>query len=487
MKREKIFRLFGIVFLVLPALTPDTAPAFDYVTSRCLNGDCRPPLRAVPAMPKPAKGASYNDPTFHTEVVRVTDKDSDGIAALWKGSTALDPGLLVPEYSRSDPENADGTRLIITQGEGALFLYDAQTLQFIKGLTSLAGGPIPENFPKNLEPRWDAADADIFYYVYKMGLYKFNIRTDAITLIRDFSTEFPEGSWITTDMEGEPSRDTRYWAFSVRRGNPHYDHFAIFTYDLRENRIIGRMQQDENWPDCTPYGRYCRMNTITVSPHGDRVVVEWNWQKNGNHSTWAYNLDFSQPVALGNDGHSDIALTADNRQVHVIKDDSHDVIAMLDINTGARTNLVNLPLAGNPDEWGRGDYHISGNAYAKPGWVVVSTFGTTSQYWHYYQVFLLELKENPRIWQIAQTHGLFPEGGGQHYWAETQATINRQGTRIYWRSNWGNTAGDVDTYRALPPPTWWQDLGGMESSIDTPESTAIVPPLEPLLLTEKKK
>ncbi len=460
---QKYFTIL-VFFLALSIMLPGSGTVFadnDYVTYKCTAGNCQPPRYPIPDMAKPQKGVTYIDTTFHSDITRVTDKNSDGIASIWRGSTDLNPGILVPEYSRSDPENADGNKLIITQGEGALFLYDATTLNFIKGLTTLCGGPIPENFPKNLEPRWDAHDPNIFYYVYQMGFYKFNIQSDTITLVHDFSIEFPEGLSLTTNMEGEPSQDTRYWAFSIRRGRPDWAHLVVFTYDLQENRIIGQMDHSENsnWPDCNPYHRYCDLNTITVSPKGDRVVIEWGWQQATGKSTWAYDMDFTSPIALGNDGHSDIALTADGRQVHVIKDDSNDVFAMLDINTGERTNLVNLPLSGNQGEWGKGDYHISGNSYEKPGWVVISTYGKTSEYWHSYQVFLLELKTNPRIWRIAHTHGGYPDTG-RDYWAEAQATINRKGTKIYWRSNWGVPGGDVDTYQTVLPTTWWNDFGG---------------------------
>ncbi len=435
---------------------------FKYIVNKCPKGKCKPSISPVTDIPKPDKGVSYQDSVFHTTITRITGKD-DGVIEVWKGSQPMKPGRLVPEYSRIDAENADSSKLIITYGEGSLFLYDAKTLQFIKGLTTLNGGIIPENFPKNLEPRWDAENPDVFYYVYKMGFYRYNIQTDTISLIHDFTAEFPDGSWVTTNMEGEPSKDSRHWAFAIRRGRPDYAHIAVVTYDLLENKIIGKMDhQSTNWPDCSPYHPHCDLNTLAVSPLGDRVVIEWGWQSKTGKSTWTYNLHFTEPVALGNDGHSDLALTADGSQVHVIKDDSNDVIAMLDINTGKRTNLLTLPLSGDKDEWGKGDYHISGNNYELPGWVVVSTFGDTDKFWHHYQVFLVELKKNPRIWQIAQTHGKY--GGSHKYWSESQASINKKGTRIYWRSNWGNENGDVDTYCASLPPTWFEDLGGNRAS-----------------------
>jgi len=405
----------------------------------------------IPDMVRPTKGETYTDPVFNINITRVTDRVGDGLPEIYYGSSTYTRGILIPEYARSDCENADDTKLIITQGEYSLLLYDANTYEFIKGLSEQFGGPIPENVEGSLEPRWDAEDPDVFYYVNRMGFYKYDISSDEITLIRDFSADFPDGWRLINDAEGEPSWDTRHWGFSVQRTSD-WAKYAVITYDIETDQIIGTLLEDE-FPDCSPYSEHCGHNTITISPLGDRVVVEWSWPS----ATISYAIDFSDPVLLGDDGHSDIGIDAEGNQVHVIKDDSYDVFAILDLKTGERTNLIDLPLTGSWDT--ASGYHVSANNYERPGWAVISTYGGDENTWPYYQVFLLELKENPRIYRIAHTHGQYTTTDDR-YWSETKATINRAGTRIYWDSNWGEPSGDVDTYQAVLPETWWEDLSG---------------------------
>jgi len=92
--------------------------------------------------------------------------------------------------------------------------------------------------------------------------------------------------------------------------------------------------------------------------------------------------------------------------------------------------------------------------------VLVSTYGAEnpppdeSHSWMDTQLFMLELKQNPRVWRIAHTHAYTAEeySGEKNYFAEAFATINKAGSRIYFGSNWANFAVDyTDTYQAVLP------------------------------------
>ena len=399
----------------------------------------------IPSLPRPAKAVEFLDPNFNIRIVRVTDKEIDGIDR--------DDFVMIPEYSRSSPENADGSLLLLTFKEGLLYLYDARTFKLIRCLSEYYGGKIPINVDGGSEARWDSKDPNIFYYVFGMGFYKYNVALDEITLLHDFTQEFPDGWLIQNDGEGEPSWDCRYWAFSIRGKPPEFpnwEKFAIVTYDMKQDRIVGRMD------DARKLGfprKYWPHNTVSISPYGDRVLVEWDEGYEG-FSSVSYALDFTDPVPLGRDGHSDMAIDMEGNQVHVIKDDQYDWITMIDMRTGKRTNLLKLPMTGSWES--EPNIHISGNNYARPGWVVISTSWGARNKWAHYQIFMLELKSNPRIWRIASTHGVRRT---DYYWTETKATINLQGSKIWWGSNWGGQW--VDTYQANLPLNWWSDLGGV--------------------------
>jgi len=91
--------------------------------------------------------------------------------------------------------------------------------------------------------------------------------------------------------------------------------------------------------------------------------------------------------------------------------------------------------------------HFSGKAYNKPGWVLVSTFGNGKTEWPHQKVFALQLKKNPKI-----VHLMHHYGAVTTYFAQPQASVNRDFTRFVVNSNWG-VPGDanVDTYMAEIP------------------------------------
>ncbi len=71
------------------------------------------------------------------------------------------------------------------------------------------------------------------------------------------------------------------------------------------------------------------------------------------------------------------------------------------------------------------------------------------------QVFALELKPRGRIVRLAHTRSLVDEKQEHDYWAEPQATVNRDFTRVLFTTNWGRSGTDqVETYLIALEPEW---------------------------------
>jgi hypothetical protein len=74
------------------------------------------------------------------------------------------------------------------------------------------------------------------------------------------------------------------------------------------------------------------------------------------------------------------------------------------------------------------------------------------------QLFMLELKMDPRIWRIANTQAYTSRFfiGQKHYFAEAFAAINTNGTRIYFGSNWRRffPYDYTDAYQVILPDDW---------------------------------
>lgn len=381
---------------------------------------------SLPAMP--AKGAELIDTNFHTTIVRITDKKTDGYSG---------PGI-ENEYARSDPENADGTRLVLRGNDGEWYLYSATDYKLLKHLEIVGGGQEPE-------PRWDASNPKIFYYLYGTELRAHNIDTNSSAMVRDFSADFPGAAMITTKTEGDASVDRKLWCFMVQDEQAEKT-LAVFSYDKSQNKVIGKKT---SFPDA--------VNWVSADMGGKHCIIGYD-----EHIAESFSPDFSHKVQLPEkaNGHMDLALTAQGRDVMVYQNNATDYIAMANLETGAETPLIPIPFNVNGDI----GLHFSGNNAAIPGWALVSTYGSkglppenTSHSWMDNQLFMVELKANPRVWRLAETRAFTSNNfsGEKNYFAEAFAAINTAGTRVYFGSNWANFAAEYsETYGVILPTDW---------------------------------
>ncbi|HEY9075486.1 MAG TPA: hypothetical protein VIO61_03010 [Anaerolineaceae bacterium] len=404
------------------APTPLESSSFAYV----MGNQLLPP----PDLPMPAKGTAFADPRFHTPLVRVTDKKSDGY---------IDPGIQ-NEYSKVDPENKDGTLLILRGNSAAFYLYDALTFQPLRQLTIFDACEYAEP-----EPRWDASDPLLFYYSCGATLRAYHTGTGEVKILHDFKKDFSKAAVITTGSEGDASLDRRYFCYMVKDSN--YALLAVITYDRIAQKILGK--KTSGFPDS--------LNWVGMSMSGSRCLVGY---EDVAMYTDAYNREMNAFVRLpeGSAGHGDAAQTASGRDVYVYQNVRTDWIAMADLETGMETPLVRIPFDTNPDI----GLHISGNCAQPTGWVLVSTYGAKtppegkSHSWMDNALFMLELKANGRIWRVAHTQAYTGRTPAEkNYYAEAFAAITTRGTRVYWGSNWSDFREDYsEAYAAILPVNW---------------------------------
>ncbi len=151
-------------------------------------------------------------------------------------------------------------------------------------------------------------------------------------------------------------------------------------------------------------------------------------------------------------GHSDLALDADEREVLVFQDVDNDTISMLDLENGQSISLYPIDFSFTAI-----GLHFSGQSYDKPGWILVSTYDgdISSHTWMDDQVFALELKPNGRVIHLAHTYSLVDENQEHDYWAEPQASVNRDFTKILFTSNWGRSGTDETEMFIIELPQNW--------------------------------
>lgn len=385
-----------------------------------------------PDLPRPAKGIAFRDPVFGTCVVRATEHDVEPPRIMARN-----------DYSRRQAFNADSSSFLVTSGDGAWHLYDAQSLRHVEALRGVGG---------DAEPQWHPTNPDILYYVPRNGvgmtLHELNVKDRRARVIADFGSRvraiWPTARSVWTRSEGSPSADGRYWAFQV--DDPAWRGLGMFTYDLQQDEILASY-------DFAEHGKG-RPDHLSMSPTGKYVVVSWD------NGPIVFNRDLTNPRSVAGRGeHSDIALDAAGDDIYVSVDyqGNSGPVYMKNLRTGVRTDLFNVYIDGTST-----GLHFSGKAYRRPGWVVVSTyadhFGTRFRHpfagdgykWLHRKVMAVELRANPTIVNLGFHHSKYTK-----YWTEPHASTNPDLTRVLFNSNWGATSErDVEAYMLVLP----QDL-----------------------------
>lgn len=425
--RWRFLIAFGLLIAGVSLFHQTQAQEFDY--EKALSDEVYPfQLTDIPPLAQ-----TVTEPTFGTDVIRITDIKAGKPFTKSKG--------IVNEYARADVLNADGSKAVLHTTNGHWYLYDMQTLEPLGNI--LGQG--------RKEPRWHATNPDLLYFVDGKRFFSYNVVTKRKETLYDARKDYPNVSWITAQGEGDGSADSRYWALMVLN----YDEktkkkhtLDWIVIDAESKNVHSRCRDN---PFCFMKGA----NTVTMSPSGQYVLVE-------TEPTQVFDRDFTNGRELpGKFGHGDLAVTKDGRDVFVAQDRSNDYLSMVYLDTLEYQKLMFIPFQA-PEKGGVSyqGFHVSGNAYATPGWVLVSTYGRreTPTYWSDGALYLLELAPNARHLRVAHTNARTSQGG-KDYWSEAFASIDRNGKYVFWGSNWGITGeGYADVYRVTLPDGWFEKL-----------------------------
>lgn len=390
---------------------------------------------AVPDLEEPPPRVWYRDATFGTRMIRMTDRDGD------PAPDDPSPGL-VPEYSRVQAFNADGSRIMIRGTDGAWYAYDAATLLPTRRLVVAT------------EPRWDPHHPNVYYDIDGTRLRSHDLSTDAEALIRDFAGDLPGSSpeAVWTRWEGRFSDDGRFWGLLAQTGD--WEAAAFIVYDMERDAvtvrdILGRRGTEEG------------IDHVTMSPRGTYLLASFDRSCERDElgddrdpcGLMVYDRDLREGRGLLRVvGHYDTGLDPGGGEVVVYQDLDTDHISMLELESGAVTPLWPIDFS----HTGLG-FHFSGLAVDRPGWMVVSTHDDDPAIhtWMDDQVFLVETVAGGRVVRLAHTHSVVDDDREADYWAEPHATTNRDLTRIIFGSNWGRTgSGDVDAHLLVLPDDW---------------------------------
>jgi len=390
-------------------------------------------------MDEPPARTPFRDPVFGSCLVRVTDRHTDL-------STDDTSAGLKNEYSRVQSFNADGSLILVRGIEATWYLYSAATLRPLGQL------------PIDIDPRWSATDPNIIFFSSETRLISYNTQTGETAAVHEFANDLPgKNAMVWTRYEGSPSFDGRYWGLMAQDENWLVSFHII--YDLETDAVLATRDL-RDWPDDERSA-----DSVTISPLGDYFLAYMDkYCDYGQLGTDAHPcglMVYDRNLQNGRGllrliGHSDTALDSQGREVVVYQDIDTDNIAMLDLESGVVTPLWPIDFSHTPI-----GLHISGRAFQRPGWALISTHdGDPASYtWMDDQVFAIELEPGGRVVRLAHTHSLVDESMEHDYWAEPQASVNQDFTRILFTTNWGRSgSGEVEMFMIELPMDWTGQL-----------------------------
>ena len=263
-----------------------------------------------------------------------------------------------------------------------------------------------------------------------MRLSRLDVDDNHSHVVADFRGRlpWPRATRVWTRGEGSPSADGRFWCFLAQSDDG--TTLGAFSYDLREDEIVAT-QPLRVAPD-----------SITASTSGRWCVISGERKDGG---TVAWTRDFSRSRVLYPDSeHADIARTAGGGDAYVwIDQQGRGELLMVDLDSGRRTALLPTWIAGSASS-----VHVSGKAFDRPGWVLVSTFNPKGgSSWLQEQLLAVELRPEPRVFRLGFHHARY-----KTYWSQPQATVSRDFRQVLFNSNWNaDSPDDVDAYLVRLP------------------------------------
>lgn len=385
-----------------------------------------PPLAADPivgTVAKPARGKSFVDPVYGVTITRATQA-SDGTG-----------DSMQVEYSRRQAFNKDNTRYLAQASNGYWFLYDAKTFAPIRKLGGMAG---------DCEPLWSASNPRTLIYTSTNGgtiWWTKDVETDTDTVLINFAGKTPwsNATHFWTKGEGSASKDGRYLALMAETDG--WQTVGLLVLDTVNKTVVSTL-------DASKFGGN-RPDHVSMSPSGNYVVPSWAFLP--AYGTRAYTRDFSSFRQLFKQSeHSDLAVGPNGEDFYVYFDYDDGMIRAQNIASGAEFDIMGLYLA--PGESWTG--HISGQAFDRPGWVVISADGDSANYGAkdpaptlrppYRKVWIAELKPNGRQYSLAHERNT-----ASGYFGEVKATASRDLSRVAFNSNLGS--GVADSYIVTVP------------------------------------
>lgn len=313
-----------------------------------------PPVRTLIGLqPKPPRGHSYI--TAYGRVgYRLSDHVTDYLGVDWIRSS----------YSKRQPFNCDNTLAFLDSSDGYWHIYDVPNKRYVKRLQGPAGD--------NAEMQWDKNNRNIAYY----GELNGGLKISAIdvsqgthgtsTLQYDFGPEilaiFPTAVHCWSGAEGSPSIHGNLWGYKAEDAN--FNCLGLFVMDIFTRQIIWHLIG-------APHGR---PDNTSVTPSGKYMIVS------DDSGMYAITIATGQVRYFHHKTeHMDTFLLANGHDGIVSMDyestDNRGDIFWIDLEDPTLTRHVFDYIYANNLYGTNYEWHVSGRALNKPGFLVMCNEG----------------------------------------------------------------------------------------------------------------
>lgn len=354
-------------------------------------------------MSRPDYKETKTEPTYQTQITRIADQ-----AAFDDNSQ-----ILAHAYAKNQPWNSDGTRIWLNTFPGTI--VDAQTYNKIKTLS----------IPHKEFYTWSNTDPDLVYTIQKPDkLVKVNVNTGDIITIKTF-TQFERVSY--GNWQGQMSNDDAYIALQSKKG----DATTVFVYNLVGDSVESSYD-----------GRGIFPKNCAMSQSGNYVIVMWAvdetmGERKGITVHRRSDMAYLRSI-YHRQKHADFGCDSNGNDVIVFEKGGK--LVMIRLSNGEETDLL-------PGITGISNYHISCRNIDWPGWAFFSYFiaanNVPTSHETYKEIFAVKLDGSGRVKRYSHSFNHETRISGER---DPFACPNRDGTKVMFRSDWGDGAGDAPIY-----------------------------------------
>jgi hypothetical protein len=409
---------------------------------------------------KPDKGGTYVEANSGLTGYRVTESTTEHNYAAGTGT----------EYC-FNPQSSNGQWLVFAgAGPAAYYLYTTTTTPFtyIRNISALTGNMANGQQP---EVRWDYSGSHPSWLYYRQGkcLNYLDVTDYSTHTVHDFTSDFPgydASYYIMMGDEGDPSEDSRYWAWCWASSNLNIP--FVFTYDKTLDVIISSMTTTTRVP-----------NSMYVSKTGRYVFASTTYANTSSTDvwagSWAFDIKMTTMTArkiLSDSKHMCVAVDKQGNDV-VVYAGTHGAVDGGDRSYGDAVQFTKMSNGYTYHLIDQGDLGWGPNAMwtapgiSKKGWAFYMDYTLPADLgdWSANQGFGFELDEarsstttiTNRIWRLGSTQSLQPTA---YYPYQTNPGITNDGQYLYWGADWRNSSAIMEVYRLNMPTNWYADLGG---------------------------